>query len=73
MAGAVPPGPLKPLGTILAPSVVISVHCAELRPFLGQTLTKLTVDVSIDDSEPKENNFASLLWKDGLKSDRPDI
>ena len=53
VAGAVPPGSLKPLGTILAPSVVISVHCAELGPFLRQTLTKLTIDVCINDPEPK--------------------
>ena len=58
MAGRVPPSSLEPLGTILAPSVVISVHCAELRPFLGQTLTKLSVDISIDDSEPRMNQLA---------------
>jgi len=51
MTGAVPPGSFKPSCTILAPSVVISVNCAELRPFLRQTFTKLTINVSIDDPE----------------------
>ena len=42
----------SPPSTILAPSVVISVNCAELRPFLRQTFAKLSIDVSIDDPEP---------------------
>jgi len=51
MTGAVPPSSFKPPSTILAPSVVISVNCAELRPFLRQTFAKLSIDVSIDDPE----------------------
>ena len=52
VTGGVPPGSLEPLGTVLAPRVVVTVHRTELGPLLGQTLTKLSVNVAVDNSEP---------------------
>ena len=52
VTGGVPPGSLEPLGTILAPRIVVTVHSAELGSLLGQTLSKLPVNVAVDNSEP---------------------
>ena len=53
VAGAVPPGALEPPGAVLAPGVVVPVHGAELGALLRHTLTKLSVDVAVDDSKPE--------------------
>lgn len=52
MAGRVPPSPLEPLGTVLAPRVIVAVHRTELGPLLGQTLSELPVNFVVDNSEP---------------------
>ena len=41
----------KPGGAVLAPGVVVAVHGGELCPLLRQTLSKLPIDASVDDSE----------------------
>ena len=60
MAGRVPPSPLEPLGTVLAPSIIVAVHRTELGPLLGQTLSELPVNFVVDNSEPAKVDTARL-------------
>ena len=52
VAGRVPPGSLEPPGAVLAPRIIVAVNCAELCPLLWQTITKLSINISVDNSEP---------------------
>ena len=49
-AGRVPPGSLEPLRTILAPSVVVSVHRAELGPPCRKAFSDARLEILVENA-----------------------